>query len=195
MLYHMAPTRITQIAEVFEQDSFELFIGIRNPAAFLPALFQQSPQADMESFMRGFSPKRVRWSETLTSLRHAVPEIPITAWCFEDMPMLWAEIVRSMAGLDPAQKIVGGFDLLREIMTGEGMQRFRAYLAMHPTMTERQKRRVISAFLDKFAKDEELEEELDAPGWTDDDVEEITELYEDDVALCARIPGVTFLTP
>ena len=44
-------------------------------------------------------------------------------------------------------------------MSKEGMQRFAAYLKSHPDMTEIQKRRVISAFLDKFALEEEIEEE------------------------------------
>ena len=64
-----------------------------------------------------------------------------------------------MAGLNPGTKIKGSFDLLSEIMTREGMTRFRAYLAKHPVMTEIQKRRVMVAFLDKFARPEAIEEE------------------------------------
>ena len=60
----------------------------------------------------------------------------------------------------------------------------------HPVMSEMQKRRVMAAFLDKFALDEALEEEIDIPGWTADLVDEITELYEEDVFEMQRIPGV-----
>ena len=58
-----------------------------------------------------------------------------------------------------------------------------------------QKRRVIAAFLDKFALDEEIEEELDMPGWTEELVAELTEVYDEDVLAIQRIPGVTVLTP
>jgi len=75
------------------------------------------------------------------------------------------------------------------------MQRFRAYLKSHPTMTEMQKRRVIAAFLDKFAIEDEIEEELDAPGWTEETIDALTDLYEEDMHVIARIPGVSFIAP
>ena len=111
------------------------------------------------------------------------------------MPLIWSQIIRDMAALDVQEKIAGGFDLLATIMSKEGMQRFRAYLDSHPDMSEIQKRRVIAAFLDKFALEEEIEEELDMPGWTEALVDELTEIYDDDVALIQRIPGVNLITP
>ena len=62
-------------------------------------------------------------------------------------------------------------------------------------MSEPQKRRVIAAFLDKFALDEEIEEELDMPGWTEETVEELTALYDADTAVIEQLPGVKFITP
>ena len=121
--------------------------------------------------------------------------MPVTVWCNEDTPLIWAEIIREMAGLDHGERIQGGFDLLREIMSPEGMKRFRAYLHDHPVMSEMQKRRVMAAFLDKFALDEVLEEEIDIPGWTAELVDEITELYEEDVFQLQRIPGVHLISP
>ena len=100
-----------------------------------------------------------------------------------------------MAGLDHGQKITGGFDLLSAIMSKEGMKRFRAYLKERPDLSEMHKRRVVAAFLDKFALEDEIEEELDLPGWNDALVDEMTELYDEDLAEIQRIPGVTVLTP
>jgi hypothetical protein len=100
-----------------------------------------------------------------------------------------------MAGLEDHEKIIGGFDLLSSIMSKEGMQRFRSYLDSHPEMSEFQKRRVIAVFLDKFALEDEIEEELDMPGWTEDLVEEMTEIYDQDVAVIQSIPGVRLVTP
>ena len=194
-IYELAPQRVAQLSRLFEQDEFELFIGLRDPAAFLPALFSASQQEDMTEFLNGHSPFEVRWSDTLNEIRAAAPDVSITAWCFEDMPMIWAELVREMAGLEHGEKIVGGFDLLSQIMSKEGMQRFREYLKSHADMSERQKRRVISAFLSKFAIDEEIEEELEAPGWTEETIAAMSEIYEDDTNVCARIPGVNFISP
>ncbi|WP_299041092.1 hypothetical protein [uncultured Tateyamaria sp.] len=194
-IYQSAPERVAQLSALFAHDEFELFLAMRNPATFLPALFDQAPQDDMQGFLRGADPYAIRWSDTLSAIRSAAPDVTITTWCFEDMPMLWAQIVREMAGLEHGEKIVGGFDLLSEIMSKEGMQRFRSYLKSHPMMTEMQKRRVIAAFLDKFAIEDEIEEELNAPGWTEDVIDAMTDIYEEDMERVARIPGVTFIAP
>lgn len=195
MIYEGAPQRIVQLASLFPDDEIELFLAVRNPATFLPALFTAAPQQDMNSFLRGANPYEIRWSDTLRAIRSAAPQVTITTWCFEDMPLLWAQIIREMAGLDHGEKIVGGFDLLSDIMSAEGMQSFRAYLQSHPTMTEIQKRRVMSEFLDKFVIEEAIEEDLDAPGWNDDTIDTLTEIYDEDMATVSRIPGVTFISP
>ena len=75
------------------------------------------------------------------------------------------------------------------------MQRFAAYLKSHPDMTEIQKRRVISAFLNKFALEEEIEEELDLAGWTKDLMDDMTDAYDEDMLEVQRIPGVTLIAP
>ena len=75
------------------------------------------------------------------------------------------------------------------------MQRFRAFLKENPTITESQKRRVMMAFLDKYALDEAMEEELDLDGWDGPYVDMLTELYEDDLEVISRMEGVRLLTP
>ena len=75
------------------------------------------------------------------------------------------------------------------------MQRFAAYLKSHPDMTEIQKRRVISAFLDKFALEEEIEAELDLAGWTKDLMDDMTDVYDEDMLEVQRIPGITLIAP
>jgi len=195
MMYCLAPERMAQFAALFPNDEVELFLAMRNPATFLPALFRQAPQDDMNTFLRGHDPLAVKWSDTMAAIRSAAPQVPITTWCFEDMPMIWAQIIRDMAGLEHGEKIIGGFDLLGDIMTDEGMKRFRTYLQSHPTMSEVQKRRVIAAFLDKFAIEDEIEEELDLPGWTEELIDQLTEIYDEDVFEIQRIPGVNLITP
>lgn len=195
MIYESAPHRMALLADLFHHDEIELFLALRNPGTFLPALFEKSPQKDMAAFLRGADPFEIRWSDTLTAIRNAAPSVKITVWCFEDMPLIWAQIIREMAGLEHGEKIIGGFDLLSDIMSQEGMQRFRAYLKSHPKMTEMQKRRVISAFLDKFAIEEAIEEELNAPGWSAADIDTMTEIYEEDMHTVTHIPGITFIAP
>jgi len=194
-LYPAAASRMAHMAALFPEDEIEIFIAMRNPAALLPIFHGVSLDPSEGAFWGGRAPQEIRWSDTLHDIRAAVPDVPITVWCNEDMPLLWATIIRAICGLPEGEKIVGGFDLLSSIMSREGMQRFRAYIDSHPNMSEIQKRKVIAAFLDKFALEEEIEEELDMAGWTEELVEELTALYDEDMDLVAQLPGITFLSP
>ncbi len=195
VIYPNAAERLHAFSQLFPYDQLEVFMALRNPASFLPALFGQSPKEQVGGFLGGIDPRQILWSSTIESIREAVPNISLTLWCHEDAPLIWAQIIRDMAGLDHGLPIQGGFDLLSDIMSPEGMSRFRSYLKSHPTMTEMQKRRVIAAFLDKFALEDEIEEELDLPGWTDSLVDELTEIYDEDVFAIQRIPGVQVIAP
>jgi len=92
-------------------------------------------------------------------------------------------------------ELSGTDDLLAEIMTRNGFKRFQSYLENHPPQNEIQKRRVIAAFLSKFAVAEKIEQELDIPGWTEDYVDQLTDLYEEDLDEVQRMHGVNFIAP
>lgn len=194
-LYPEAAARMRALRRLFEFDGIEMFMAIRNPAGFIPAVLAKASGKRLTEVLSETNFHSLRWSDMLMRLRDAVPDMPVTVWCNEDLPLIWGQVVREMAGLDLHEKITGSFDLLSEIMNAEGMQRFRVYLHEHPGMTEMQRRRIIAAFLDKFAKEDELEEELDLPGWTEELVEELTELYDEDVFRIQRIPGVQVISP
>ena len=195
VFYPGAEVKLARLRQLFPHDRIELCLALRDPATFLPAVFAQAPDPDLLEFLNGSDPLNLRWSELLGRIRDSVPDIEITTWCNEDTPLIWAHLIREMAGLEPNTRIIGGFDLLSEIMSPAGMKRFRAYLKTYPVMTEIQKRRVIAAFLDKYALDHEIEQEVDLPGWTEALVTQLTEHYEEDVFAIQRMPGVTLITP
>ncbi|MBU2982136.1 hypothetical protein KO498_09960 [Lentibacter algarum] len=194
LLYDRAEERVRFLSELFAGDEIEVFLAICNPATFLPAMFGKTKYNNFAEMTFGADPRDLRWSELVQRIRDNNPNVALTVWCNEDTPLIWAHLIREMAGLDQNEKIKGGFDLISEIMTKEGIQRFRAYLAQHPEMTEAQKRRVISAFLDKFAREDMIEEELDVPGWTEELIDELTDTYDADVEEISRMPGVSFIT-
>ncbi|MDR9394992.1 MAG: hypothetical protein RI571_11885 [Roseovarius sp.] len=195
VFYAAAEQRLGVVRQIFPRDTIELFLAIRNPATFLPALLQDTDFETLPDLLRGADPMQMRWSELIRRIRAAHPEISITVWCNEDTPLTWAQLIRELAGLDPTVAINGEFALLEEIMSAAGMKRFRAYLDQHPGMTEVQKRRVIAAFLDKFADESAIEEELEIPGWTEEMLDALSDLYDDDVHEIQRITGVQMITP
>lgn len=195
VLYRRAADRLGALAQIFAGDTLELFLGLRNPASFLPALAAQAEPGKFGAALARTDVTSLAWSRLITDLRSALPAIDITVWANEDTPLIWGSLLRDIAAIEPTVKITGGFDILSDIMTPEGMARFRSYLHSHPAMTEMQRRRVISAFLDKFARLDQIEHVIDLPGWTTDLVADLTARYEDDLYQIGRIPGVTLIAP
>jgi len=199
-LYPAAAERIRAFSQIFPDYEAEFHLGIRNPATFLPALFDKQ-SADKKrgksyaEFIRGVDIFDLRWSEVVEHIHEVNPGTPLSIWCDEDTPLVWPEVLRAVAGNSEALPLEDQDALLAQLMSAEGMQRMQAYLATHATPTPQLRRRVVSAFLDKFALPERIEMEFELPGWTDDTVAALTEAYEQDVARIAAMPGVTFIAP
>jgi len=194
-LYPQAGERIKAMANLFPQAQTEFHLAIRNPATFLPALHARQSGVGFEQFVAGVDLMALRWSDLIRRIREARPDCPLTVWCNEDTPLIWIELFAAVAKHDPEAKLGGMYDLLSEIMSPTGMKRLRVYLGSHPPQTILQRRRIVSAFLDKFGLADQIEQELDLPGWTSEFVEDLTDHYEDDIAEIERMDGVTFLAP
>jgi hypothetical protein len=194
-LYPLAPERMRHLQVLFPDARIELFIALRNPASLLPHLFAHSPREDTPRFMDGVDPRLVLWSETLSKIREAAPDVPLTVWCNEDAPFVWSEVIRRMAALEADAPVIGAFDLLSDIITPDGFRRFEEYITTHDGLTEIEVRRVIAAFLEKFAIAEAVEEELDMPDWTQELVTSMTAIYDEDVARIEAMPDVTLILP
>ncbi len=194
-LYPGAAERVRALTRLFPDIEAEFHLAIRNPATFLPALFQRQGDRSYEDFIAGTDPMLLRWSDLVTRIRQAVPDVPITVWCDEDTPLLWPEILRGLAGHDPAMTLNGVHDFLATLMSPEGTARLRKYLTENPPAGTDQRRRIVTAFLAKFALPDRLEVELDLPGWTEDYVAALTAQYDADVARIAAMPDITLLRP
>ncbi|MCC6007823.1 MAG: hypothetical protein JJU40_09105 [Rhodobacteraceae bacterium] len=193
--YPVAPSKTAALRNLFPSHDVFFAMGLRNPATFLPALFQKMGSVSVEDFAALIDPMSIRWSDMLRGIRAQNPGTPLLVWCNEDTPLLWHEIVRMVSGHPAGMALRGRDDYLGRIMTEEGMRRMADYMESHPPGSEAQRRRVVSAFLDKFARPDQIEMEIDMPGWTEDYVEELSERYEEDLFTIEKLPGVTLLTP
>lgn len=193
--YGEAEQRMRILGQLFPEDDLSVFMAIRNPATFIPAAWNLARQSTLADFLGTVDPRALRWSELAGRMRKAAPDIPLTIWCNEDTPLLWSKILHRLAGEDMGGPMEGAHDLIETIMTPAGFARLLSYLDSHPPASESQYRRVLSAFLDKYALREEIEEEFDIPGWDAPLIADLTEAYEADVELIAGIEGVTFLRP
>lgn len=190
-----AGPKLRAAADILAPARTEAFLAIRNPATWLPAVWAQVKGPTFEEFTGGADPRRLRWSDLMGRLREAAPTVPLTVWCNEDAVLVWGEVLARLAGLPPGEALEGRFDLMAAVSAEEGMERFRRYIAQHPGHTPAQERRVVGAFLDKYALPERMEEVVDVPGWDEALVEEVTRAYEADVERIGRMEGVTLVAP
>ncbi|WP_420397617.1 hypothetical protein [Nioella sp.] len=183
------------LRNLFPTAQVEFMLGMRDPATLIPALFRGSRFRQFEEFTEDMQPHALAWSEMLARMRVAVPDSPVSVWCNEDTPLIWGEVMRELAGCDALAPLDGVDDLIEDLMDPAGFRRMQRYLSENPPENEMLRRRVVAAFLDKYALDDALEEDLDTPGWSAEMLDDMTASYEEDMDAVAHIPGVTLITP
>lgn len=194
MLYPKAD-KVAWFARLFPQAQAEAFLAIRNPATFLPALRARMNPAAFDVALAACDGAGLSWAGVVGRMRAAAPTLPITVWCDEDTPLIWPEVLRAVADLDEDVHLHHVHDRLADLILPEGLEKMTAYLKANPPQTEDQRRRVVSAFLDKYVPKEKLSVEPELPGWTEADIAAATDLYDADVQAIARIPGVRLILP
>lgn len=193
--YALTEPKIKGLLDLFPGDDIEFCLALRNPATFIPDAFSKSKFDDLTTFLRGMHPTEVRWSAVVKRIRHIAPQCKLTVWCNEDTPLIWGRLMRILADVPDTMPLVGTHALLATIMEEEGMKRLTGYLKNNPPPTPEHELKIVLAFLKKYALEDELDEQIDLPEFTQDLIEQLTDAYDDDVADIAAMPGVNFVTP
>lgn len=199
-LYPSAGERARAFTQIFPMIEAEFHLAIRNPASFLPAIYAKQKtmkggKAKYEDFIKGVNLFDLRWSAVVDNILALNPDVELTVWCDEDTPLIWPEVLRAVAGCTPGTKLDDQDELLATLMPAEGMKRMQSYIDTHPITSVEMRRRIVSAFLDKFALQEKITVEVEMPGWTAATAEALTTSYQHDVARITATPGVRFITP
>lgn len=193
--YAMAPRKIATLAGVMGGTLAEIHLALRNPATLVPALIEQVADTDYATLMCGLPPLGLSWAEVIEGIRAELPDLPMVIWCNEDLPLIWPELLRRLAGVPPETPMEGDEEMLGALLTPVGMATLAAYLKSQGPVSIQDRRRLTTALLERYAQPGQLEVELDLPGWTPALVEEITDAYYSDVTRIAEIDGVEFLAP
>lgn len=178
----------------FPEIEAEFHLSIRNTASFLPGLFAKQRGKPYDEFMGNADPRGLSWSAMVEEIRTLNPDAPLTIWCDEDTPLIWPEVLQTVSGHAPDTVLDETDELLASLMPGDGLARMNAYLVSNPPASATQRRRIVSAFLDKFALPDQIETEVELPGWDEALLEELNESYRRDIARIRSMEGVTFLS-
>jgi hypothetical protein len=143
--------------------------------------------------MENADPMTLRWSDVVSRSCPLNPGVPLTIWCDEDTPLIWPEV--SAGRLGPCRRHRAGRHRRtagRDHVARRAGADAHLCRRTHPNPSILQRRRVVSAFLDKFALPDRVEMEFDMPGWTEM-VAAMTAAYHDDIQRIRAMPGVTFI--
>lgn len=186
-----AGTKMLDLANVLPSAQAEFFLALKNPATLICQLVNRNDR-NYDQLMGMSDPRGKRWAPTL---RRAVQELRgrrLVVWCHEDLPMVFPEVLRRLAGTAPDTPLKGEDRLLRTLLTEPGQIALRERIK--PGLTTDQRRAITEALLDEFARPDQLVLDINLPGWTAEMVAEMTEYYRRDVAEIAALPGIEFIT-
>lgn len=194
-LYPTAPARIGAYANLFPDADCEFFLALKNPATLVPVLLERAAEASYEMIMSGGAPANLRWAPVIRRILAQLPGVALTLWCAEDLPLLWPEVIRAIAGVGPEEALEGDHDLVATLMTDTGLATLRAGFDAAPPRDAAERRQRTADCLGRHANPEALEVEITLPGWSEALVAAMTAAYEADCAEIAALPGVVFLAP
>ncbi|MFT4013731.1 MAG: hypothetical protein QM682_10070 [Paracoccus sp. (in: a-proteobacteria)] len=194
-LYASAGDRMAALANLFPSADVEFFMALKNPATLLPFVFSQEGSGDYARVMAGIPPERLRWAPAIRRLQAAIPGRRLVLWCHEDTSLIWPEVVRRIATMPSDVPLKAGLQVLADILRPEGIQMIRDEMAKQSRLTVETRRAIFSRALAQYALPEQMEITIALPGWTQDLVDQISDLYDEDVAEIAALSGIEFITP
>jgi hypothetical protein len=194
-LYPMAPRRIAAFRNLFPDHEVEFHLALCNPAILVPTLALRAGPDGYEAVTDGARVQRLSWFATISRILEANPEARLTLWCNEDTPLIWPEVLRTLAGVGSDVALEGDFDLLAALLTDEGLAALQAEVQELAPDDAGARRAAITRALEAHGRSEEIEIPIALPGWTEALIAEITERYEQDCEAAAGLPGVRFLQP
>jgi hypothetical protein len=185
----------TWLRNLFPGRDVAFALSIRNPATFLPALYapRRALGLSYAEFIAGTDPTSLRWSEMIARLRDTNPDCPVIVWCVEDTPLVWPEVLRAVTGVDADVHLEGEHDMLARVMQRAGMISLRDQIAADPLMSVQARRDLTLRLLEEFTAEDQVEEEVDMPGWTAEMVDEMSRAYDADLDVIRSIPGVALV--
>jgi len=194
-LYGKAPEVTAALGNLFSDASIEFHLSIRNPATFVPAVFGVTTGLTLDKFLYGTDPYSIKWSNLIKQISNANPRARVVVWRSEDCPMIWSRVMHNLTGTAEALPLQGEEDILGDRLSEEGLKLYLNYLAANPPKTGRHKQRIINAFLEKFPNPAPAPAGTIPDGWTPEMVEELTDLYEQDLVEISKIPAVKLIRP
>ena len=176
-------------------DEISLFLGIRNPVSFLQETTRRAGVGSLGEYLGLMSRLDVLWSDVIRRIKLAAPHSTLYAWCNEDTPLIWEELIRLQSGIAKDIPIAGCFDVLSGIVTEDGMQMLASRMQVETPQDITAQQNMIADILEEHALPDQIEDDIDLPELDDAMIAAMSEGYEDDLEDIAQMEGVELILP
>ena len=191
-VYPTAHHRMTGLSNLFPQSPVEFFVSILHPARHVQDLVSQM-KGDYAAVMEDIDPRQLRWAPMFQRMLGAVPDRRIVAWAEEDLPFTWPEVLRAVAGVTAAMPLQDEDAILSDLLSPEALEQLNTQIAEQPELSVNGRRDLVEQALAQ-AEPAKLEADIDLPGWSQDLIDELSEIYAADLAEIAALSGVEFIS-
>ncbi|MDO5605534.1 MAG: hypothetical protein Q4G25_10280 [Paracoccus sp. (in: a-proteobacteria)] len=192
-LYPRAAERVLGLSNLFPDSVVEFFMATVHPARQIAGVVRMCG-GRYHDVMGGIDPRGLRWAPVVRRMLQAVPDREITIWAQEDLPFVWPEVLRAIAGVDASQPMRGEYAVLADLLDAEALTALRARLDDAPDMTIAQRRELIETALTSIPDPTAFEAPIDLPGWSQELIDALSQSYAEDLAEIAALPGVEFIS-
>ena len=124
----------------------------------------------------------------------AVPDREFVIWAQEDLPFTWPEVLRRIAGVGTEVPLIGEDTVLAELLSPDILHDLQAHILANPDLTIRARRDLVEQALAAGSMATAMETDIALPGWSQDLIDELSDIYAADLAELAAISGVEFIS-
>ncbi|NOD75970.1 MULTISPECIES: hypothetical protein [unclassified Ruegeria] len=192
-IYPFAGRRAAFTETLLEGAQLELFIGLVNPGLFIPKTLMSIHEDHRRDILASTDLSCLSWLSMIEDLRELAPQFKLTVWENENLPLIWGDIVRAMTGLPSETPLPDEYSFLTSLLTDAGQRQVQEILGQRTPLDLQGQREELAQVLEDQARPEQVEEELDLPGWSTDIFDAFTELYAQDMAAIRTMSDIRVL--
>lgn len=191
-LYANTHHRMTGLSNLFPDSSVEFFFSILHPARHVQKLVAMHKD-DYAAVMEGIDPRQLRWAPMFRRILAVLPNRRIVTWSDEDLPFIWPEVMREIAGVDATMPLQGDDLVLADLLPPKALAALNARIEARPGLGIGARRQMVEEALNA-ADMMAMEAEIPLPGWSQALIDELSEIYAEDLAEIAGLRGVELIS-
>lgn len=192
--YPRIATTISRIVTALDGLPIRLFVGLRNPATFIPSCYcaslRHKPEVPFGKFVSEANLQGLRWSDFLHRAQLKKADLGLTVWRAEDYPRIWRDVAQAFTGIENREVLQGSSKPINPGLSLRGSILMHQFLQEKSANNRAGFEKISAAFAQKFPSSLGHTDEIH---WPEELTQSMTENYEDDWYYIERMDNVETL--